>query len=191
MRRQPPGPRPGGLAPDRDARIRPRTEVLEAALDDLGELPIGLDDAVLSVRNGRRLMLGHGDGITEIAHVDPVRQRTLTVGDRDPTTDATLHWLLAEAFRDDHAFLQVRMTPDDIDRVADRAREQGFSVADEIERGRDDLQTRLNVLRAMKDHDLVATPGIGLLLRGSRTDETVERARELLEVDDEGQDPRR
>lgn len=169
----------------------PRTEILEAAMDDLGELPIGLDDAILSVRSGRRLVHGHGEEISEIAHVDPIRRRTLTVGDPEPTTDTTLHWLLAEAFRDDHAFLQVRLTPDHAERVAERARAQGFEVAEEIERGRDDLETRLNVLRAMKDHDLVATPGIGLLLRGHRTDETIDRARDLLEVDDEGQDPRR
>lgn len=169
----------------------PRTEILEAAMEDLGELPIGLDDAVLSVRSGRRLIHGHGEEVSEIAHVDPIRHRTLTVGDRDPTTDTTLHWLLAEAFRDDHAFLQVRLAPADVERVAKRAREQGFEVAEEIERGRDDIEKRLNVLRAMRTHDVVATPGIGLLIRGHRTDETIERARDLLEVDDEGQDARR
>lgn len=162
----------------------PQADRASAALDRLEGA--GLDDAVVAVRHGPRLILARGSDLVEVADVDPVRGVALSIGPGGAPVDVVLLWLAARAFPDDHAFVQVRVPADDLEPLVRTARRLGWSVATEVDKGPDPLQTHLNTLKALKGHDLVATKATGVLLKDPDAERAAERLAGLMEGRAEG-----
>lgn len=141
----------------------------------------GLDDAVVAVRHGPRLILAHGSDLAEVADVDPVRGVALSIGPAGTPVDVVLLWLAARAFPDDHAFVQVRVAGDDLEPLVGTAQRLGWSVATDVDKGSDPLQTHLNTLKAWKGRDLVATRATGVLLKDADPERAAERLAGLME----------
>lgn len=165
MQPQAPGPSPIKAYQVSDESPKgARAEEARTASETLAD--VGLPGAVISVRHGPRLLVAQDGVVREIADVDPARGTALTMGETGAPVEIVLHWLMAQAFPDDDAFLQARIPGEDREDLVARARGGDRTVATEVARGHDMLETQFHALRASKDHDVVASRTTGVLLRG-------------------------
>lgn len=160
-----------------------RADEARSASETLAD--VGLPGAVVSVRHGPRLLVAQDGVVREIADVDPARGTALTMGATGAPVEIVLHWLMARTFPKDDAFLQARLPAEERDALVARARADDRTVATEVERGHDMLETRFHALRASKDHDVVASRTTGVLLRGPDAGSVVDDLTALLGREEE------